>query len=148
MSIWKQHITNAVRTGRSNQLCVADRTLAGRIRCNSNANSFDYGYDAHMTPRCDGGPEKAIGRSVFYTLRKTLRCPSTVVKAETKKEDTRKVQLSEKKLRAIQRHRKIQMTQNKLKYQLLPKRGAGPMKKVVEQVENEMDNGLNGLSVP
>lgn len=77
LQFWRQPITNAVRQGRTNQRCVHDMSLAGgtRVRCTDNRNQFEYGYDAKMTPRCGTATvPDAIGRDVYYTMRKTLRC--------------------------------------------------------------------------
>lgn len=110
------------------------------MRCNSNENSYEYGYDAKITPRCDGGPDAAFGRGVFYSMRKTLACPSTVVKATPQEVAQRTAHLTEKQLRALQRHRKMLMTQNTLKYQLEKKLKEATMKKKAE--ENDEDNRL------
>lgn len=141
MSFWKQHITNAIRKGRSNQKCLADPTVPSRMQCNSNQYSFEYGFDAKMTPRCDGGPDEALGRSVYYSMRKTLACPSTVVKATPQELAKRTAHLTEKQMRALKRHRKVLMTQNSLNYQLAKKLG----NVVVDQKKPEANDQENRL---
>lgn len=141
MSFWNQQITNAVRKGRINHKCVADPTQRSRMRCNSNEHSFEYGYDAKMTPRCDGGPDAALGRSVYYSMRKTLVCPSTVAqKASPSELAKRTAHLTEKQMRILRKHQKMLITQNSLRYQL--ERGAA--RTVVKQTveDNDTENLL------
>lgn len=83
---WRQPITNAVRRGRINQRCVQDLSLAGgaRVRCTDNRNQFEYGYEAQWTPRCGNATvPAAVGRGVYYTMRKTLRCQTAVAAVAT-----------------------------------------------------------------
>lgn len=68
MSVWKAKITNQVRM-LPEERCVTDR-ISGEVMCKQ---IYKYKFDNQMTPRC----ENVKKRSVFYALRKNLKCPRT-----------------------------------------------------------------------
>uniref|UniRef100_T1GKP4 Uncharacterized protein n=1 Tax=Megaselia scalaris TaxID=36166 RepID=T1GKP4_MEGSC len=73
MSVWKAKITNQVRL-LPEERCVTDR-MSGEVICKK---IYKYKFDNKVTPRC----ENLKKRSVFYALRKNLKC----VKPFNKKE--------------------------------------------------------------
>ncbi|KAL5290828.1 hypothetical protein ACFFRR_010300 [Megaselia abdita] len=66
MTIWKAKITNQVRL-LPEELCVTDM-ISGEVMCK---RIYKYKFDNKMTPRC----ENVKKRSVYYALRKNLKCP-------------------------------------------------------------------------
>lgn len=74
MNNWKQAITNRIRSNRLQEKCLYNKKTGEKMKCNNNRNEFSYIFDNKLSPRCDGGPIDLQYRSVYYTLRKHLRC--------------------------------------------------------------------------
>lgn len=86
MKSWKQAITNRVRSTKIDKNCTMN---AKTIQCNSNHNDYNYIFDNKLSPRCDGGPTEVKHRSVYYSLRKTLKC--VTAKPETMEKNQKKI---------------------------------------------------------
>lgn len=160
---WRQHITNAERRGRRNQRCVIEASAAAAtsttvVRCDDNANQFEYGYEAKLAPRCASGPAgrpDVRDRGVYYTLRKSLRCALTAAvpavrppPAETAKPGAISPQVS--KAEALRRQKKRQQLElkrrrtNGLRFQLIQRQPVAvrPVDRRSPDADNEMSNDL------
>lgn len=94
MSFWKQGITNAIR-GRPIKNCISENYESNMFDCTKKSNSFTYKFDNKLVPRCDGGPTRALQKSVYYSLRKLLNCPSTV-KVQSPTQYAKRIQFDSK----------------------------------------------------
>ncbi|GAB0094389.1 Leucine-rich repeat [Sergentomyia squamirostris] len=74
MTFWNQGMTNKFRKLGKVQKCSADAVKSGLAPCET-VESFTYVYDNKLSPRCDGGPENVKHKTVYYALRRDLRCP-------------------------------------------------------------------------
>lgn len=84
MTVWKQAITNRIRSGKAPQDCTRNLKTGEVIKCIKSENDYLYTFDNKLSPRCDGGPENVKYRSVYYSLRKTMKCiPSRPAKVKT-----------------------------------------------------------------
>lgn len=72
MTKWNQAVTNRMRSTKKDSSCNIDSTK--QIKCANNDYEYNYIFDNKLSPRCNGGPDIAQNRSVFYTIRKTLQC--------------------------------------------------------------------------
>lgn len=82
--MWKQSITNRIRSGKAPQDCTRNLKTGKVIKCDKSENDYLYTFDNKLSPRCDGGPEDVKYRSVYYSLRKTMKCiTSRPVRAKT-----------------------------------------------------------------
>lgn len=152
MTAWKQSVTNAARSGRINQRCVTDLSMAGgpRMRCNDNTNQFEYGYDIKLTPRCGSCPAgitDCVGRGVYYTMRKTLNCAPVKRAARREQAKTmaeeRKRQTAEQRKLELKKRRLLQNKHNEVRFQLHRQRKAQAERAALGVAEtNDMDNDL------
>lgn len=72
MASWKQSVTNVVKVEKlkSHATCVPSAKY-----CSSKpVKVIDYVYSKQLSPRCNGNPEPIQGRSLYYALRRDLRC--------------------------------------------------------------------------
>lgn len=84
MAVWKQAITNRMRSGKAPKDCTRNLKTGKVIKCDKSENDYLYTFDNKLSPRCDGGPENVKYRSVYYSLRKTMKCISSKpVRAKT-----------------------------------------------------------------
>lgn len=82
MSEWKDSVTNTARGKRVTQssfsLCYS-RAKSWDL-CDGNEDAADdfpkwnYEFDNRLSPRCDGGPRNARHQTVYYALRRSLKC--------------------------------------------------------------------------
>jgi Leucine rich repeat/BspA type Leucine rich repeat region (6 copies) len=76
MTFWQQGITNAVRRRAvAANKCILDFQTGKKISCTTTGGDiYDYGFDIRQSPKCDGGPTDVQHRSVYYVMRKNLKC--------------------------------------------------------------------------
>ncbi|XP_055712744.1 leucine-rich repeats and immunoglobulin-like domains protein 3 [Phlebotomus papatasi] len=75
MTSWKQGVTNKFRRPGKVQKCSAEAVKYGLLPCRPLEGTYSYGYDNKLSPRCDGGPDHVKHRTVYYALRRDLKCP-------------------------------------------------------------------------
>lgn len=73
MKDWKQEVTNKIKTNKKSKICDYDIHKNRTNSCND-TKLIEYVHDNKMSPRCDGGPEDVKHRSVFYVLRRNMKC--------------------------------------------------------------------------
>lgn len=81
MRTWRQAITNRVRGKRlpAQRVC-SDNAKTGFETCvEAESPRYSYEFDNKMSPRCDGGPEDFRYRSVYYTMRHSIKCLEVAV---------------------------------------------------------------------
>lgn len=77
MANWKQGVTNAVKVEK--------------------IKTVEYVYSKPLSPRCDGNPEPIKGRSLYYALRRDLRCNMKKYRAKAdRKRKEKKERLAQK----------------------------------------------------
>lgn len=86
---WKQAMTNVARgkrllpqygshcfmNGKTGQYDGCDEELM------DDYPRWAYEFDNRLSPRCDGGPDEVKHRSVYYTLRRSIKCTSAEQKS-------------------------------------------------------------------
>lgn len=85
---WKQAVTNAARGKRLLPQYGSECFLNGKTgeyeACDDELMDdyprWAYEFDNRLSPRCDGGPEEVKHRSIYYTLRRSFKCASSVRK--------------------------------------------------------------------
>lgn len=85
MTVWKQAITNRERAGRAARDCDRNGATGHVTKCERNDNDYVYVFDNKLSPRCDGGPDHVRHRSVYYSLRKSMKCNQKKGTMESKK---------------------------------------------------------------
>lgn len=72
MTKWNQAVTNRMRSTKKDVSCNIDSSKT--IKCSSD-HTYEYNYifDNKLSPRCKS-PDIAQNRSIYYSIRKTLRC--------------------------------------------------------------------------
>lgn len=86
---WKQAVTNAARGKRLLSQYGSDCYMNGKTgqyeSCDDELMDdfpqWTYEFDNRLSPRCDGGPEEVMHRSVYYTLRRNIKCMPSVQKS-------------------------------------------------------------------
>lgn len=89
---WKEAITNAARGKRLLPQYGSDCFMNGKTgqyeSCDDELMDtyprYAYEFDNRLSPRCDGGPAKIEHRSVYYALRKGIKCTTDVRKIDAK----------------------------------------------------------------
>lgn len=81
MSEWKQSITNAIRgkrmTDQSYKDCYSNTkniALCDDIDEEDDFPKWNYDVDNHLSPRCNGGIKNIPHQTVFYAVRRNLKC--------------------------------------------------------------------------
>jgi hypothetical protein len=98
MTFWQQGLTNAVRRRAiTSNKCILDFQTAKQISCiNNGDNEYEYGFDIRQSPKCDGGPSDVQQRSVYYAMRKNLKCEFKLAVKRSKVRQQKIVQLKKK----------------------------------------------------
>lgn len=100
MSTWKQAVTNRRRLKpltKSKSNCYINPKTGKMENCqvrntdNDDFPQWTYEFDNKLSPRCDGGPEEVKHQSVYYFLRRNVKCASKT------KNSTRSSNVHEKK---------------------------------------------------
>lgn len=79
---WKQAVTNAARGKRLQSQYGSECYMNGKTgqydSCDDELTDdyprWAYEFDNRLSPRCDGGPKLVQNRSVYYTLRRSMKC--------------------------------------------------------------------------
>lgn len=75
MAAWKQGVTNALRVEKWKQApCQFQGEFKTQICDNPKEKIVEYVYNKQIAPRCGGSPEPMKDRSLFYVLRRDLKC--------------------------------------------------------------------------
>lgn len=87
---WKQAVTNHVRSKRlssqSDNRCYINPKTGKLESCDermiNDYPKYSYDFDNKLSPRCDGGPKDVKHRSVYYTLRRNIKCSQSTSKVQ------------------------------------------------------------------
>lgn len=121
---WKQGLINRERSTKSVSNCKINKFKNHSIHKKCGFNEYNYIYNNKMAPRCAGPTKEVNGKSIFYALRKILKCPietKTISKAEIDLlEEKRKIRMKNKILREKEEKRiqeKLSRDKNHMKLQ-------------------------------
>lgn len=137
MTSWRQAITNRKR-GRplSKKItnCFTNPKTGKLENCQkndagSNYPEWTYEFDNKLSPRCDGGPDEVKHRSVYYTLRHSVKCAKStdsvkISQSKLSPRETEKQRLQTKyivtidKLNNSNKHLGMRREQNKVHQRL------------------------------
>lgn len=102
MKNWKQEITNKVKTAKVSKICKYDTN--NRSSC-KDTKLYEYVHDNKMSPRCDGGPEDVKYRSIFYVLRRNMKCArhTTLSNKDNNLRNDKKLLIKQKYLKQMEK---------------------------------------------
>lgn len=158
MLIWKQAITNKAHAEYTTPQCVRDLKTGKIIKC---TETDKYVFDNKLSPRCDGGPDEVYQRSVYYSLRKTMKCtqrraPTTIKPTVVFDRNHLKFKHTEHKLKTnswhqeemdliMKRQKYMRQQQQKKKYQQTM--ASNDLKFVLKKIpiQNDSDVELNNI---
>lgn len=82
MRTWRQAVTNRVRGTRlpARRECSVHAMTGIETCAEAPWPQYSYVFDNKMTPRCGGGLKEFENRSVYYTLRHSIKCSETTKK--------------------------------------------------------------------
>lgn len=133
MRDWKQAITNKIKSSKLENKCNTNSLIDDKKNCESKSIQT-YVFDHKLSPKCKT-PSNLENRSVFYALRKVLKCSPKIISVPTKIPKDQKKAIKVKMIKH-EKNNEIKKKQNTLKYQLFERKNT----EIFDN--NAMDNSL------
>jgi hypothetical protein len=146
MRNWRQALTNKIRSRKVGNKCSENSLKHTKSNCESVAVQT-YKFEHKLSPKC-ATPNELSGKSVFFALRRVLKC-APIVKAQmtaktTIKPTTMKPELRAKKVAIKKKYNDYlkKKQQNTLEYQLFHKRNYGNVQILNDNNDVDRDNEI------
>lgn len=145
MKNWKQEITNKIKTNKKSKICKYDQNNNRASSC-KDTKLNEYIHDNKMSPRCDGGPEEVKHRSIFYVLRRNMKCAKNINLTNDVKNlrNDKKLMIKQKYLKQMekQHHNHKSKLYYENKYLIKKNLNKKIYRNLKETIENTYENNL------